>query len=132
MNILHLALILLVDFDFFTQFAVIRKIASFSGLPEEVETEEVEIVGMADQMSPKRRRFLSGRKRIGRMARLILCITPYRLQCALGYRTTESIGKNEGSDGKNACSFYGSRICSSCMMLYKYQCFFLQRSGNLL
>ncbi|XP_018427831.1 PREDICTED: uncharacterized protein LOC108800344, partial [Nanorana parkeri] len=73
-------------------FAILKKIASFAGFTGEVET-----VGIADQMSP-RRRFLSGRKRIGRLARLILFITPYRLQCALGYHSADSIGKTEGCD----------------------------------
>lgn len=67
---------------------MLKKIAVFTGLSEEVEN-----VGSADQTSPNKRRFLSGKKRIGRLARLILMVTPYRIQCALGYRAGESIGK---------------------------------------
>ncbi|XP_072263184.1 uncharacterized protein [Pyxicephalus adspersus] len=70
---------------------ILNKIASFAGLTEQVET-----VGFADPTTPKRRRLLSGRKRIGRLARLILFVTPYRLQCALGYHNAESIGKTKG------------------------------------
>ncbi|KAM5193357.1 uncharacterized protein ACMZJ9_015708 [Mantella aurantiaca] len=73
-------------------FVILQKIASIAGLTIEVET-----IGFADQTSPKRR-FLSGRKRIGRLARLVLFVTPYRLQCALGYRAAESIGKTKGSE----------------------------------
>ncbi|XP_044139108.1 uncharacterized protein LOC122929554 [Bufo gargarizans] len=74
-------------------FKILRKIAVFTGLSDEVEN-----VGSADQMSPNKRRFLSGKKRIGRLARLILMVTPYRIQCALGYRTGESIGNTSADD----------------------------------
>ncbi|XP_071968897.1 uncharacterized protein [Engystomops pustulosus] len=74
-------------------FKVLKKIVVFTGLSEEVEN-----VGTADQISPNKRRFLSGKKRIGRITRLILLVTPYRIQCALGYRTGESIGKTSTDD----------------------------------
>lgn len=74
-------------------FVILKKIASFAGF-----TEEVENLGIADQMQSPKRRFLSGKKRIGRLARLILFITPYRLQCALGYHAAENIGNAEVSD----------------------------------
>ncbi|XP_040179128.1 uncharacterized protein LOC120913323 [Rana temporaria] len=73
-------------------FVMLRKIAAFAGFPE------VESIGIADQMQSPRRRFLSGKKRIGRLARLILLLTPYRLQCALGYHAAENIGNAEVSD----------------------------------
>ncbi|XP_075046085.1 uncharacterized protein LOC142106927 [Mixophyes fleayi] len=73
-------------------FKILKKIASFAGLSEEVET-----VGSADQTSPNRR-FLSGKKRIGRLTKLILLITPYRIQSALGYRSVENIGNTAASD----------------------------------
>ncbi|XP_063770847.1 uncharacterized protein LOC134907221 [Pseudophryne corroboree] len=73
-------------------FKMLKKVVSFAGLSEEVET-----VGSAEQTSPNRR-FLSGKKRIGRLARLILLITPYRLQCALGYRSVQNLGKTSASD----------------------------------
>ncbi|XP_077334675.1 uncharacterized protein LOC143976064 [Lithobates pipiens] len=73
-------------------FVILKKIASFAGFTE------VEKIGIADQMQSPRRRFLSGKKRIGRLARLILFVTPYRLQCALGYHAAEKIGNAECSD----------------------------------
>ncbi|XP_063786472.1 uncharacterized protein LOC134935131 [Pseudophryne corroboree] len=60
-------------------------------------SEEVETVGSAEQISPNRR-FLSGKKRIGRLARLIHLITPYWLQCALGYRSEQNIVKTSTSN----------------------------------
>ncbi|KAM3936521.1 uncharacterized protein RB166_003831 [Leptodactylus fuscus] len=68
-------------------FRILSKIMVFAGLPE------VENIGSVEQVSPNKRRFLSGKKRIGRLARLILFVTPYRVQSALGYRTGESLGK---------------------------------------
>ncbi|XP_069820618.1 uncharacterized protein [Dendropsophus ebraccatus] len=75
------------------KFKMLKKIAVFTGLSEEVEN-----VGSADPLTPNKRRFLSGKKRIGRLARLILLVTPYRIQCALGYRTAENIGKSSADD----------------------------------
>ncbi|XP_056407983.1 nucleoplasmin-like protein ANO39 isoform X2 [Hyla sarda] len=72
---------------------MLKKIAVFAGLSEEVEN-----VGSADPLTPNKRRFLSGKKRIGRLARLILLVTPYRIQYALGYRTGEGIGKTSADD----------------------------------
>ncbi|KAM4051233.1 uncharacterized protein ACNLHF_022166 isoform 2-T2 [Anomaloglossus baeobatrachus] len=67
-------------------FQMLKKIAVFA-LPEE------DSIGTAEQISPNKRRFLSGKKRIGRLGRLILLVTPHRLQYALGYRAGERIGK---------------------------------------
>ncbi|XP_073498789.1 uncharacterized protein [Phyllobates terribilis] len=74
-------------------FKMLKKIAVFTGLSEEVEN-----VGTAEQVSPSKRRFVSGKKRIGRLTRLILLVTPYRIQYALGYRAGESIGKTSADD----------------------------------
>ncbi|XP_073452746.1 uncharacterized protein [Aquarana catesbeiana] len=72
-------------------FVILKKIASFAGFTE------VENIGIADPMQSTRRR-LSGKKRIGRLTRLILFVTPYRLQCALGYHAAEKIGNAKYSD----------------------------------
>ncbi|KAM4709965.1 uncharacterized protein O3C94_000025 [Discoglossus pictus] len=73
-------------------FKVLKKLGSFVGVSETVET-----VGSADQKSPSHRRFVSGRKRIGRLTRLLISIAPQSLQCALGYHS-ETIGKNTASE----------------------------------
>ncbi|XP_069601785.1 uncharacterized protein [Ranitomeya imitator] len=72
---------------------ILKQIAVFTGLLEEVEN-----IGTAEQISPSKRRFVSGKKRIGRLTRLILLVTPYRIQYALGYRAEESIGKTTVDD----------------------------------
>ncbi|MEE6487318.1 hypothetical protein FKM82_014862 [Ascaphus truei] len=76
-------------------FQVLQKIAALAGLSGGVEN-----IGSAEQSSPSAlgRRYLCGRKRIGRLARLILSIAPYKLQCALGYHSAESLGQATGSD----------------------------------
>ncbi|XP_077111483.1 uncharacterized protein LOC143767199 [Ranitomeya variabilis] len=74
-------------------FKILKQIAVFTGLLEEVEN-----IGTAEQISPSKRRFVSGKKRIGRLTRLILLVTPYRIQYALGYRAEERIGKTTADD----------------------------------
>ncbi|XP_075710333.1 uncharacterized protein LOC142743425 [Rhinoderma darwinii] len=73
-------------------FKMLKKIAVFAGLSE------VETIGSAEATTPNRRRYLSGKKRIGRLARLVLLVTPYRIQCLLGFRTAESIGNTSADD----------------------------------
>ncbi|KAG8454742.1 hypothetical protein GDO86_001096 [Hymenochirus boettgeri] len=74
-------------------FKILKKILSFAGISLEVEN-----IGSTESKSPYGRRFVSGRKRIGRFARLLLSVAPHRLQCALGYHLSESIGQSAGSD----------------------------------
>uniref|UniRef100_A0A8C5M5H9 Uncharacterized protein n=1 Tax=Leptobrachium leishanense TaxID=445787 RepID=A0A8C5M5H9_9ANUR len=71
-------------------FNILKKIGSFAGFSE------VENIGATGPNSPRVRRFVSGRKRIGRLTRIILYFTPHRLQCALGYHSNESIGQASG------------------------------------
>ncbi|XP_063309354.1 uncharacterized protein LOC134610334 [Pelobates fuscus] len=72
-------------------FKILKKIIFFG------RSEKVETICAADQASPPGRRVLSGKKRIGRLTRIILYFAPHRLQCALGYNA-EGIGQATGSD----------------------------------
>ncbi|KAE8631931.1 hypothetical protein XENTR_v10001364 [Xenopus tropicalis] len=74
-------------------FKILKKILSLAGLSPKIEN-----VGTVESKSPYGRRFVSGRKRLGRFARLLLSLAPQKLQCALGYHSAESIGQAGGSD----------------------------------
>ncbi|XP_066458142.1 uncharacterized protein [Eleutherodactylus coqui] len=76
---------------------VLKSLKMLAGLPQEVEN-----MACADQISPRKRRFVSGKKRLGRLARLILFIAPNKMQGALGYRTVEDIGKTSTDDIKKS------------------------------
>ncbi|XP_053545271.1 uncharacterized protein LOC128636260 [Bombina bombina] len=72
---------------------ILKKIASYAGVCKEVEN-----VGSTEQKSPIGRRFLNGRKRIGRLARFLLSIAPQSLQCALGFHSADFLAKSSGSE----------------------------------
>ncbi|KAM8939286.1 uncharacterized protein RCH25_052880 [Pelodytes ibericus] len=74
-------------------FKILKKMALLAGLSTEVEN-----MCAAEPTSPRDRRFLCGKKRIGRLTRFILFITPHRLQCAFGFYSAESLGQASGSD----------------------------------
>lgn len=73
-------------------FKVLQKMMSLVGFSVAVED-----VGSADLQttSPTSRRVITGKKRLGRLARFLLSVAPQRLQTALGYPVLTGLGDGD-------------------------------------